>query len=109
MSNAIINDKKLTADGLGLLTYIFSKPDEWIPLRTDIRKRFKWGRDKIQKVLSELNKLGYFREFKLQGQGGTFAGSSLHFYERKSAPSNAKTVSRQNRQPEKALLKYSNN
>lgn len=77
----IINDSRLRADDLALLTYVFSKPPDWIPFRTDLQRRFRWGREKLQAVLRRLREFGYVRLEKPHGQGGALVGSALHFFE----------------------------
>src|SRR5262249_35449756 len=56
-------DKRLPARALGVLVYLFSKPDDWEPTVDDICKRFEdIGREQAYRIINEtLIPLGYAR------------------------------------------------
>ena len=57
--NELLNDPRLNADALAMLTYLLSKPANWRLSMGDIRKRFGWGKNKGYDVLSNLISFGY--------------------------------------------------
>lgn len=56
---ALMNDERLTADALGVLLYLLSKPDDWRVFVDQLQKRFGMGRDKLQGVMRLLRECGY--------------------------------------------------
>ncbi len=57
--NAPVNDERLTFEGLGLLTYLLSRPDHWRVHLNQLRARGHVGKDKIQSLVRELISCGY--------------------------------------------------
>nr|WP_321457201.1 hypothetical protein [uncultured Cohaesibacter sp.] len=49
----------LGIEALGLLTYLISKPSNWKVSQMQLRKQFGIGRDKLLKILKELEGVGY--------------------------------------------------
>ena len=48
----------LSAEALGVLVFIASKPNGWRFSPTDIRQRFSFGRDKWQRIAREMRAAG---------------------------------------------------
>ncbi|WP_146237972.1 hypothetical protein [Meiothermus sp. Pnk-1] len=63
--NETANDLELTAEALGVLVYILSKPDHWRVNVADLQKRRGMGRDKAYRIMRELiaNRYAQFVEY----------------------------------------------
>lgn len=57
--NATSHDQRLSAEALGLLVYLLSKPSDWIVHMVELRKRFRTGRDRLYNIMGELEASGY--------------------------------------------------
>ena len=57
--NATANDRRVSADALGLLVYLLTKPSEWVVNMAQLRQRFAMGRDRLYNLMSELETCGY--------------------------------------------------
>ena len=73
LPNHLLNDDRLSADQLGLLAYLLSKPTDWQVQVTELRKRFDVGRDKIRTILACLEQYGYItkEQVRLDGKFAT--------------------------------------
>lgn len=76
---SVIEDKRLSWAGRGMLVYLLSKPDHWRVQIKDLINQTKEaiggrsGRDKVYKLINELRAAGYlYQEFTREG--GTFRG-----------------------------------
>ena len=69
LPNALINDGRLAAEHLGLIVYLLSKPNDWIVRVTDLRKRFDYGRDKVYRILAQLEQYGYISKEQIKVEG----------------------------------------
>jgi hypothetical protein len=58
---ALMNDERLTADALGVLLYLLSRPDNWSVQIDQLKSRFNVGRDKMQSIMRLLRDCGYAR------------------------------------------------
>jgi len=73
IDNHPIEDAGLKWETLGLLTYLLSKPEGW-----EVNVKHLWklhrgaGRDKIYRMLKELEEAGYFRSERIRCSDGTF-------------------------------------
>lgn len=79
---ATAQDKGLTARALGVLTYLFSKPDSWEPCVEDICRRFKdVGQKQAYKIINEIFiPLRYARRVQ-ERSGGRIIGWVTEIYE----------------------------
>jgi len=77
------NDENLTAEALGVLSYLLSKPQTWEVRIGDVRKRFGIGNDKMRRIMRELVDAGYARLIERRGENGRLAGT---FYEISDRP-----------------------
>lgn len=80
LPNALLNDDRLTGEGLALMVYLLSKPSSWQLSPTNIRKRFKWGKDKAYKVINGLIECGYIVK-EAQRDGGKYASFVYFVYD----------------------------
>ena len=80
LPNALLNDDRLSGEGLALMVYLLSKPSSWQLSPTNIRKRFKWGKDKAYKVINGLIECGYIVK-EAQRDGGKYASFVYFVYD----------------------------
>ena len=80
LPNALLNDDRVSGEGLALMVYLLSKPPSWQLSPTDIRKRFKWGRDKAYKVIADLTECGYIVK-DAKRDGGRFNAHVYFIYD----------------------------
>jgi helix-turn-helix protein len=59
VSNAMLNDEKLSAECLGVLAYLIGKPDDWEVRPENLSNRFGCGRDRIYRIINDLIEAGY--------------------------------------------------
>ena len=69
LPNEMINDENLTSDALAVLVYLLSKPNDWQVRPTNLRNRFGWGKDKVYRILGNLEQLGYMRRESARNDG----------------------------------------
>jgi hypothetical protein len=72
VSNVPFNDERLSWEARGVMGYLLSKPDNWTISRTDLIKRGDAGREKIQRILKELERCGYVTRTRCKKEDGTF-------------------------------------
>ena len=80
LPNALLNDARVSGDGLALMVYLLSKPPSWQLSPTDIRKRFSWGKDKTYKVINALIETGYVVK-DAHREGGKYASFVYFIYD----------------------------
>lgn len=59
IGNDCFADDNLSAEALGVLCYLISKPHNWRVMPAELANRFKSGRDRIYRILNELSDAGY--------------------------------------------------
>ena len=64
IGNDCLRDDDLSAEALGVLCYLRSKPKDWRVMPTELAGRFKCGRDRINRILKELIGHGYIRKVR---------------------------------------------
>lgn len=92
ISNVPINDERLSWESSGLHTYLMSKPDTWEINREAIVRLRKAGRDKVTRMLGELENCGYLTREKHRGQDGRFHWISVLYEEPVHENHGGKTV-----------------
>ena len=78
--NATINDEDLSWEALGLLVFLLSKPDHWVISPTHLVKQRGSGRQRVYKILHELEEAGYVVPSPVR-EGGRFAGVERVVYD----------------------------
>jgi hypothetical protein len=73
ISNVPLNDDRLSWEARGLLAWLLSKPDRWKVIVAAIKNRGPAGRDKIDRILSELEEHGYLVRNQRHGKDGRFS------------------------------------
>jgi hypothetical protein len=69
ISRALGQDETLSAEAVGVMAYLLSKPDDWEAQLTDIERRFKIGREKRQRIVRELEDAGYMERIETRENG----------------------------------------
>tara|TARA_B100001094_G_scaffold3403_1_gene3058 strand:+ start:6510 stop:7337 length:828 start_codon:yes stop_codon:yes gene_type:complete len=82
--NAIMEDKDLSCECLGMLTYLIGKPSNWKIQAEFLGKRFGWGKTKVYTILKKLIDAGYVTR-KANIVKGLKRGSEYTVYDTKLA------------------------
>jgi len=82
--NAIMEDKDLSCECLGMLTYLIGKPSNWKIQAEFLGKRFGWGKTKVYTILKKLIDAGYVTR-KANIVKGLKRGSEYTVYDTKMA------------------------
>lgn len=85
ISNKVLNDRGLSAESLGVVSYLLSKPDGWKIMNHEISDRFQIGRDKLQRIFREVETAGYLFRQQVKLGDGTW-GWIRHLSESKTIP-----------------------
>lgn len=81
ISRALAQDRRLSFEARGVLTYLLSKPSDWIVRVQDLQKEGDCGRDRIYRILKELKEAGYLHRDQEHLSNGTFAWGPYRVYE----------------------------
>ncbi len=81
MSNYHLKDKTLSLKSKGLLSIIFSLPDEWNYTTRGLAAICKEGVDCIGAVLRELESAGYLERHRMRGEKGRMTDTEYRIYE----------------------------
>lgn len=76
VSNAMISDENLSWEACGLLTYLLSKPDNWQVRVAYLVSVRPGGRERMQRMLKELETAGYLKREKRHAEDGTWIWQS---------------------------------
>lgn len=72
IGHELINTPSLSGKAKWILTYILSKPDNWIVYEKDIAKHTKDGRDAIRTGIQKLITTGYIKRKRVRDTKGQF-------------------------------------
>ncbi|CAM5313843.1 hypothetical protein [Streptomyces abikoensis] len=61
ISNATLEDSRLSFRARGILAFLLAKPDGWIARTEAIAQKGKEGRDAVRNAVKELKEVGYYR------------------------------------------------
>jgi hypothetical protein len=82
IGNEPANDPRLSAEALGVLTYLLTRPDDWTVYSKQLSDRFKCGRDKIRRILRELIDAGYITRRRLRNpETSAYVGIEYFVYD----------------------------
>lgn len=85
--NEIFECDQFSMDALGMLTYLLSRPRNWVVNQAQLRQRFKLGKDKFQRVMGELVEAGYVeRRQQRRRNTNTFGPAQYHVFDRPISP-----------------------
>lgn len=82
MHQKTAQDERLSFEARGLLAYLLSKPDDWKLVIADLMRAGHCGRDKVRKILRELEEFRYLEKHQVQGKDGRFSHIEHWVYER---------------------------
>jgi hypothetical protein len=68
--NAIFDDQRLPIEGMAVLGYLLSRPDNWRVNLEWVAKKLRVGRQRMQRIFRELVVAGYVTLEKTNGEGG---------------------------------------
>ena len=80
LPNKLINDEKLSGDGLAVLVYLLSKPADWKVNAQNIANRFGYGINKVYQIIKQLIQYGYVKKDVIRDQG-KFTQIVYHVYD----------------------------
>ncbi|MBG2935154.1 hypothetical protein I4914_08270 [Proteus mirabilis] len=72
LPNKTIRDPRLPLDALGLLVKLISRPSDWEIRPYQLQKECGIGRDRLRRILSELEQSGYLVRRKCRSSDGTW-------------------------------------
>jgi uncharacterized phage protein (TIGR02220 family) len=101
IDNAMINDRRLPLECIGLMTYLLSKPEDWTISMQQLQSHFDIGREKMQRLTKILEDAGYLIRMKPQNEQGQFLGTYWHVTDE---PTTGNTDYRKTRQSEKPTV-----
>lgn len=78
----VLNDERISWEAKGLMSYILSKPDGWTIRKTDLIKKSKSGKTRVESALLELMSCGYLNWYQLKDEDGKFGDWIYNVYER---------------------------
>lgn len=81
VSNAALEDSRLSFRAKGILVFILSKPDKWQVSERHLAEQGPDGRSAVATALTELANAGYLRRTRTRQPDGTFAWESMIFDE----------------------------
>ena len=85
LPNKLINDEKLSGDGLAVLVYLLSKPSDWKVNAQNIANRFGYGINKVYQIIKQLIQYGYVKKDVIRDQG-KFTQIVYHVYDQPFEP-----------------------
>ena len=81
IDNCVFRDKNLSMKAKGLLTQIYSLPDDWNYSIRGLASLFKDSKDAVNNALNELIKHGYVVRTQRVGENGQYDGYEYDIYE----------------------------
>ena len=85
VSRALAQDENLSFEARGILLYLLSKPRDWLIQLTDLQRAGNTGRDRVLRILNELEARGYLvwsaRARRKKKTDGTFEWAAPMLFE----------------------------
>jgi len=72
INNLTLRDSSLTWEARGVIAYLLSKPDDWQVRMADLIRQGPGGRQRMQRILRELETAGYVERRRLRNGDGKF-------------------------------------
>lgn len=79
LSNKVLQNYK-DIEALGLWVYVASRPQNWVFYKEELRKHFKMGRERLQKIINSLKEHGLITITMVREPDGKFAHASFHVH-----------------------------
>lgn len=81
ISNSLVNDRHLSYQAVGLLSYLLSKPDYWYINTNDLVNSHSNGYSSVRSIISELVLHGYLFKHRLRYPDGRYSSYFYHVSE----------------------------
>jgi len=94
MHRLTAQDDALSFEARGILAYLLSKPGDWQVNVTDLMQQGGCGRERINRILGELEEAGYLEREQARDEKARFSSTTFTLYERpqnQSMPENPLT------------------
>lgn len=72
--NIIITDSRISSNAFRLISYLISKPNDWVINLTEAYKSINIGRDAGARAFKELQSVGYLDRTQVRGKNGYLLG-----------------------------------
>lgn len=72
IGNELFEDQRLSADEVGILAYLLSRPNDWEVRRPALMRRWRIGRDAMKRIMNSWMRTGWCRAEKTRLSNGTF-------------------------------------
>lgn len=95
----VAQDERLSLESRGLLVLMASLPEDWEYSVAGLAKKAGCGKDKLRRILGELEKVGYLAREQSHGRGGKFGGN-IYIIQDDAPPLSGKPDNGQTRQRE---------
>lgn len=93
----VAQDDRLSLEARGLLLLMASLPEDWEYSVAGLAKKAGCGKDKLRRILGELEKVGYLAREQSHDSGGKFAGN-VYVIQDEAPPLSGKPDNGENRQ-----------
>ena len=101
INKTCLNDPSLSLKAKGLLSYLLSKPDDWVVHRSEVLKHCTDGKDSLQTAINELKNSGYLKIVPEKDKKGIIIGWATNVFE---SPQTILTLVPMNPEPENPIL-----
>jgi hypothetical protein len=91
ISNAVLEDERLSFKAKGLLAYLLSRCDEWKIYQSQLASIGPDGESAVRSGIEELIDVGFLKRKKRRADDGTFAGWTYIVYEQPTGAKNTET------------------
>lgn len=103
--NSMVKDDRLPLEAKGLFAYIMSRPPDWKFTVSGLAVSTKTGKDKIRRILAQLEQVGYLLREQGHKENGTFGGN-VYVLQDFAPPLSENTDNGETRQREKPLTAF---
>lgn len=76
-----VEDERLSFKAKGIMSYLFSKPDNWVIYQTEVANSSKDGKSGVRTAFNELLELGYLTREMSRKENGDFDGYDYTLHE----------------------------
>jgi hypothetical protein len=91
ISNAVLEDERLSFKAKGLLAYLLSRCDEWTIYQSQLANIGPDGESAVRSGIEELIDVGFLERKKRRADDGTFSGWTYIVYEQPAEAKNTET------------------
>jgi len=86
LDNSIAEDERLSWEARGLLVFLLVKPNDWSVSIQHLVNSGKAGKDKVGRMLKELETTGYISRKRVRGEDGRLSGVEYTVHEVPTSP-----------------------